>query len=134
MTGKLKGVEKSNASSIEIGSSSDSSSDSEGVDGAFDEGKANRSADEAATPSKAYVPVCPTPVRILIGVFSTLLTVGGGAMSVIGANALYDPPAPNPSLYRGLLGGGIALLAAGGFGIASTFFEREQVQPAAART
>ena len=136
MKGKVKAVEKSHASSVEISEPSDTSNDNESVDGTFDEGKADRkpAAAESAVLPKAYVPACPTPVRIVVGVFSTVVAVGGCAMGVIGGNALYYPPDPDPSLHRGLLGGGLALLVTGAAGIVSAFFQREQTQPAAAQS
>jgi hypothetical protein len=120
---KSKSPVKPNDSSVEIGSSSDTSSDSVAADGAFDEGKGV---------THSVMPIFPTPVRILVGGFSALAAVGGCVMSVIGANGLYEPADPNPSLHRGLLGGGLCLLAMGGVGVLSTFVKREHAQSSAA--
>lgn len=124
---------RSSDSSIEVGSSVDSSSDSEGIDGAFDEGKADvlSSAPASAAPAKTWVPVCPTPVRMAVGVFSGLTAVGGCVMSVVGFLGMQDAHDADFSLHQGLLGGGIALLSAGGAGVVSAFWQREQAQPPA---
>lgn len=128
MTGKIKALQKSQDNSIEVSSASDSRSDD--ADGAFNEGKVTGTSaaiDISAQP-KGLVPVCPTPVRIVVGVFSGLLTVGGCAMAVIGFKGSLNSPDPDPSLHAGLLGSGLTLVAAGALGVLSVFFEREQAQ------
>ena len=100
------------------------SDESDGVDGAFDEGNANTNSASAAL---AYL--CPTTVRLTVGMYSVLTAVGGCVMCLMGANGLYNVPDPDSSLHSGLLGGGLALVASGGFGIASTFLQRPQAHP-----
>ena len=132
MPRKIKATERSHPSSAEISGSDDSSSESEGNAGTFNEGKTpskSSGATSTAAP-KSLKPVCPTPVRIAVGTFSVLIAAGGCVMSVLGANGLYHPADTNISLHRGLLGGGLALVAVGGLGILSAFLEREHVQPA----
>ena len=131
MTGKIKALQKSHDNSIEVSSASDSSSD--GADGAFNEGKATGRTpvvDSSAQP-KGLVPVFPTPVRLVVGVFSALVAVGGCTMAVIGFKGTWNSPDPDPSLHAGLLGGGLTLVAAGALGVVSAFFVREQAQPQA---
>lgn len=134
MTGKIKAVERSNAHSVDVGDSSDSGSESEDMAGAFDEGRTETqpSAAESADAREALTPLCPTPVRIVVGVFSSLVAIGGCTMSVIGFHGLQDPADADYLLHRGLLGGGLALLTSGAMGIASTFVQRRPTPAPAA--
>lgn len=130
MPSKIKRSAETPSHSNDISESDNSSSENEHAAGNFNEGRSTNepSPTNSASTNKRLTPICPAPVRISIGVFSTLVAVGGCVMSVLGANGLYDLSAPDHSVHRGLLGGGLTLVAAGGFGILSTFLEREQAQ------
>lgn len=133
MTNKVKPTDVSHSSSIEVGGSYDSSSNSAEVDGEFNEGKANRDSAATSIGSKAetFVPLCPKPVRIAVGVFSGLLAVGGCVMSVIGFDRIFDTPNQDHALQYGLIGGGIAMIGSAGIGAWSIFAEQKQLQPSA---
>jgi hypothetical protein len=129
MPNKISHVTSSHSESAEGSESDDSSSKSEKATGKFNEGRPseNSSSSLPAAYYKTLTHICPAPVRIVIGVFSTLTAVGGCVMSVLGANGLYDQTAPDHSLHQGLLGGGLTLVGAGGIGILSTFLKREHM-------
>ena len=125
MSSKVKRSAATPSYSNDVSESDDSSSKNEHAAGNFNEGRSTNepSPTNTASTNKRLTPICPAPVRISIGVFSTLVAVGGCVMSVLGANGLYDQTAPNHSLHQGLLGGGLTLVAAGGIGILSTFLK-----------
>lgn len=134
MTGKIKALQASHDSSVEVGGSDDSSNRSNRTDGAFDEGKAvgKSPAIDASAPPIGLVPVCPTPVRAVVGLFSGVLAVGGCVMALYGFRGTQTSPDHDPSLHAGLLGGGLTMLAAGALGVISVFFEREPAPAPAA--
>lgn len=133
MPRKVKAPESSSSSVI---SSADDSSTSSSADeaaipsGAYSEGKAKAISADASS-GKTIAPLCPTPLNIVIGVFSALTAVAGTAMIIVGGNALNSPGDPQAGLHRALLGTGGALLALGACGGLSMFVQREQDLPAA---
>ncbi len=132
MPNKIKPVAGSQSNCVETSSSDQSSSESksENATGKFNEGRPSEKSSAAlpATDNRALTPICPMPARIAIGTFSILAAVGGCVMSVLGSNGLYDHTAADHSLHRGLLGGGLTMIAAGGMGIMATFLIQKQVQ------
>ncbi len=103
-------------SSVDVSSVSSSSDDSSS-DGDYAEGRdvtpahttQTTASEQAAQPQEC----CPAPVRAIIGVFCALTAVAGGALLIVGGNALNDPSDSQGELHRAMAGIGATMLAVG---------------------
>jgi hypothetical protein len=109
--------------------SEDSSSSNEQVKhrdsakGDYAEGRATP-ATNSNTTEKNFVHICPSPVRIAVGMFCGLGAVAGMALAIVGGNALNRPTDPEPNLHRAMFGSGAAMLGLGLLGMLSTQLTR----------
>lgn len=117
--------------------SEDSSSSDEQVkhrdsgQGDYAEGRATPATNSNTTESP-FIPICPSPVRIVVGVFCGLGAVAGMALAIVGGNALNSPTDPEPNLHRAMFGSGGAMLGLGLLGMLSTQLTRANPAPSTA--
>lgn len=126
----------SSESSVYIDSADSSSSQEqekvkENAQGNYAEGQVARTTN-SNTAEKNFIPICPAPVRIAVGVFCGLGAVAGMALTIVGGNALNSPTDPEADLHRVMLGSGAAMLGLGFLGVLSTQVSRENLEPSAA--
>ncbi len=126
---RVKHHHHSSASSVDVsGGESDSSSAEEAQaspSATYSEGKTPKAA-EAASSGNASAALCPAPVRMAIGVFSTLAAVAGAATAIVGGDALNRPGDPQADLHRIMLGAGFAALGLGACGALAAFVPLEK--------
>jgi hypothetical protein len=126
----------SSESAVYIDSADSSSSQAqqkvkENAPGNYAEGQVARTTN-SNTAEKNFIPICPAPVRIAVGVFCGLGAVAGMALTIVGGNALNSPTDPEANLHRVMLGSGAAMLGLGFLGVLSTQVSRENLEPSAA--
>lgn len=116
------------ASEVVSGSDSDTdSSDESGQSaaGGYAEGRISREA-EADGARKTTTALCPIPVRVAVGVFSTLAAVAGASMAIYGGNELNHPGDPQADVHRVMLGIGFAALGLGACGALTAFIRKDK--------
>lgn len=74
---------------------------------------------------RGVVPICPTPVRMIVGVFSMLTGAVGVGMMVYGGIGLNNPDNPELDKHRAMLGVGAAMMIVGFFSAVSTTLYRK---------
>jgi hypothetical protein len=84
------------------------------------------------TAERNFIPICPGPVRLAVGVFCGLGAVAGMALAIVGGNALNSPTDPEPDLHRAMFGSGAAMLGLGFLGMLSTQLTRANPAPSGA--
>lgn len=104
---------------ISASSDNDAVSREERVDTDYSEGRTDSVISESES-QPDVVPICPAPVRQIIGVFSLLTGAAGMAMMVYGGIGLNKLDNPELDKDRALLGAGAAMMAAGFFSAMST--------------
>ncbi len=118
------------ASEVVSGSDSDTdSSDESGQSaaGGYAEGRISREAEaEADGARKTTTALCPIPVRVAVGVFSTLAAVAGASMAIYGGNELNHPGDPQADVHRVMLGIGFAALGLGACGALTAFIRKDK--------
>lgn len=102
--------------------------DTKNPQGDYAEGRLDSTAN-STTDEKNLTPLCPLPVRIAVGVFSSLGAIAGMALAIVGGNALNGPNDPEADLHRVMLGSGGAMLGLGLLGLLSTQVGREHPAP-----
>ncbi len=71
------------------------------------------------------VPICPTPVRRIVGVFSMLTGAAGVGLGVYGGIGLNNPDTPDLVKHQAMLGVGAAMMTVGFFSALSTTLYRK---------
>ena len=120
---------KSTPSSSEIDDISSSSdkdavTQQEHVDSDYSEGRTDSMISESES-QPDVIPICPTPARLVIGVFSMLTGAVGVAMMAYGGVGLNNPDNPELDKHRAMLGGGAAMMTVGFFSALATTLYRK---------
>ncbi|NDC09066.1 MAG: hypothetical protein EBZ75_06885 [Oxalobacteraceae bacterium] len=114
--------------------SEDSSSSDEQVkrrdsaQGDYAEGRVTP-ATNSNTTERNFIHICPSTVRLAVGVFCGLTAVAGMALAIVGGNALNSPTDPEPNLHRAMFGSGGAMIGLGFLGMLATQLTRANPAP-----
>lgn len=126
-------IRKATPSSSEIDSVSHSDADHsardvESAEDHYSEGRTELSTSESDTEA-AVAPVCPAPVRMVVGMFSALTGLTGMAMLIYGGMGLNRADDPETAQHQALVIAGGIMTALGFFGTLPACVNREPPAP-----